>query len=82
MRRWKQRSPLRYEFWQRRNNAQHRNIPWTITFNEFIDLISLRSDVSLSLDRIDASKGYMLSNVQWLTLRDNSIKGNKEKEQK
>lgn len=35
-------------------------------------------DKSPSIDRIDISKGYVLNNIQWLTMRENNIKGHKD----
>lgn len=32
-----------------------------------------------SIDRIDSSKGYTLDNIQWITTRENSLKGLKSR---
>lgn len=33
----------------------------------------------ISIDRIDNNRGYEIGNIQWLTFRQNSIKGGKER---
>lgn len=78
-REYAQRRPLMYKFNAIRLNARRRGKEFTITFDYFerlaiesgYDKLSGRKSESLTLDRIDESKGYVPGNVQVITNRAN-----------
>lgn len=82
-RKYKARHPARYAFSVLKNNAKRRGKEFTLTMQEFRQFCEEtgyienkgRSRLSLSIDRIDSSKGYTASNIQVLTLEDNGRKG-------
>ncbi len=69
-----------------RDNAKTRGIVFTITFEQFMDVAKdfpfhkqkpkLFKDY-LSIDRIEARRGYEPGNIQALTVSENAIKGNR-----
>lgn len=81
-RRFKEKHPLKYAYNHLRKRARERGKEWALTYAEYerfaitTDYARLKgkTSLSLSIDRIDNSKGYMLSNIQAITLRENSRK--------
>lgn len=75
--------PARTAYYQLCSNAKVRGIPVLISRADFINLCNAhnyfelrgRSSSSLTLDRIDNTKGYSLDNIQFLTKHANSVKG-------
>jgi len=86
-RKLKQTNPTAYYFNALRNNARRRGKQFEITLEQFREFCtsqefnpgSGRKKSSLTIDRIDARKGYCIDNIQILTLSENSRKGNEEK---
>lgn len=85
--RWeKEFRPVVYAFNTLKQNARRRGKVFDLTIDQFstfceeTNYISLKGKTakSASIDRIDPSKGYSLSNIQILTLSENSSKGDKE----
>ena len=81
--RYKERRPLRYCYNTLRCNAKRRWKGFGITFEEFeqfckdnnyLELKGTTKD-SLTIDRVKNFQGYNLSNMQTLTLSNNSKKG-------
>lgn len=75
-------NPQRYAFTQVKRSADMRHIPFNLTFEQFLDFDrqtdyvkskGMESD-SLTIDRIDASKGYEVGNIRALTWADNCAK--------
>lgn len=87
-RNFKQRNPDAYYFNALRNNARRRGKEFNLTLEEFrsfcqvTDYLALKGKTKfdMSVDRIDNNKGYHLENMQVLTLSENGIKGNIEKQ--
>lgn len=79
--------PLKYKFDNLRTHAKTRGIPFRLTYEEFehiayesgYDQNSGRTKDKLHVDRIEASKGYIASNIQVLTSSANSRKGSYER---
>ena len=75
-------NPMMYAFHNHRHHARQRGIPHTLTFSEFAELVEKSGWISgkgktaeaLSIDRIDASKGYVQGNLQVISLSENSRK--------
>ena len=72
-----------------KSKANTRGISFNLDFRKTMDLLSKQNnkcklsnieisleDRTASLDRKDSSKGYMLSNVQWVHRNINYMKGN------
>lgn len=80
---YRSRHPIRACFQNLRWNATWRMKEFDLPFDEFRSLCLAtgyhdqrgRAADSLSIDRIDPTKGYVTGNVQVITLRENSIKG-------
>jgi hypothetical protein len=80
--RWAESHPLQRAFHNLRTHAKERGKDFSLTFTEFV-VFAERTDymqrkgktsLSLSIDRIDNSKGYSASNIQAISLRENSRK--------
>lgn len=75
-------NPERYAFQQVKRSADMRNIPFELTFEQFLEfdrqtgyVVSKgRESESLTIDRIDASKGYTIDNIRALTWSENCAK--------
>lgn len=84
-RRWRQKNPERYSYNNLKHNSVRRGIEFSLTFEEFkkfcheTDYLrgAGRTCTSLSIDRIDPNRGYILENLQVLTVSENSKKGRK-----
>lgn len=84
---WKQNNPDAYYFNALRNNARRRGKEFNLTLEQFrtfckkTDYLSVKGKTKfdMSIDRIDNRLGYELPNMQILTLSENGIKGNIEK---
>lgn len=76
---------MKYAFHTSKTNAKSRNKFWDLTFEEFEEFaISTeyigkkgKTAESYSIDRIENDKGYTKTNLQILTLSQNSIKTTK-----
>ena len=84
---YKQNHPENYFFNVLRNNARRRGKEFLLTLSEFksfceqtayMELKGQKAD-SLSIDRIDSSRGYHIDNIQAITLSKNSAKNNTER---
>ena len=79
-RRWRDKFPLHYSFKNLRVRAKQRGKEFSLTRDEYIafavstDYAKLKgkTSLSLSIDRIDPTKGYTKENIQAITLRENS----------
>lgn len=79
----KETDPVRYTYNFIKNNAKRRGKPFEITLDQFAewcketDYINRKGTkkTSFTIDRIDASKGYTLDNIQILTNEQNGRKG-------
>jgi len=78
-------NPIRYAYQNLKKGAVRRNIPFELTLEQF-SLFCVatsflvgkgREKNTYSIDRIDPSKGYTITNIQVLTLEENRIKGKK-----
>ncbi len=85
--RWREENPKRYLWCAAQVRARRNNIPFDITPEDFeipdrcpvFDIPLLQADgkrqpSSPSLDRIDASKGYVKGNVEIISWRANDLK--------
>ena len=80
MRKWKLQNPLKYHFLALRNNSKRRGIECLLTFEQYRDWAILTGydkgrgtkAYSLTIDRIDATKGYTIDNIRPLTKSENS----------
>ena len=72
----------KYTFNALKQNAKRRNKPFKLSYNEFLlfcestEYLFLKGKdaESLSIDRIDDSKGYSYDNIRAITLKENIIK--------
>jgi hypothetical protein len=86
--RWRALNPKRSAYSNLRDNARKRRIKFSLTYDYFCGFMDAaagafkgaetRGEI-VTVDRIDASKGYAPGNVQLLTLSENSAKSNKER---
>ncbi len=84
-RKYAERHPVKYAYAVLKNNAKRRGVYFDLTLEQFsqfcvkYDYLSGRGkkSESLSIDRIDNTQGYTLSNIRVLTLSENSAKGTK-----
>lgn len=82
MRIWNEKYPLQRAFHNLRSHAKERGKDFSLTFDQFkvfaekTDYMARRgkTSLSLSIDRIENSKGYHFDNIQAITLRENSRK--------
>ncbi len=82
MSRWKATHPLKCAFHQLRGHAKERGKDFNLTFEQF-ETICLNSEYmrlkgrescSLQIDRINNDEGYVMGNLQVLSLRENTLK--------
>lgn len=74
--------PERYAFQQVKRSADMRSIPFNLTFEEFLEFDRQTGYVaskghkreSLTIDRIDSSRGYEVGNIRALTWDENCTK--------
>lgn len=84
LQKWRANHPRRYAFYQVRESARKRSIPFLLTFDEFADLIAGtnyleekgRSPDSLHIDRIDGTKPYAKGNCRVIKCSENTGKDN------
>lgn len=81
-RRFKSKFPLKYSFNHLKQRAKDRGKVFLLTFAEY-EAFCLKTDyhklkgktsLSLSIDRVDNSRGYEVGNIAAITLRENSRK--------
>lgn len=80
---WRANNAARYAYNNLKRNAKHRGAVFTITFEEFMDLIHATDYLAsrgktagcLSIDKIVPAKGYIAGNVQVMTISENAAKG-------
>ena len=81
-RKWREKHPLHYSYKNLRTRAKQRGKDFTLTREEYIafaiktDYARLKgkTSLSLSIDRVDDTKGYHADNIAAITLRENSRK--------
>lgn len=75
-------NPERYAFQQVKRSADMRSIPFNLTFDQFLEFDRQTSYVaskgreseSITIDRIDSSRGYEMDNIRALTWSQNCAK--------
>lgn len=80
--RFKENNPLKYSFGNLRRRAKQRKKEFALTFEQYRDFaiktdyarLKGKTSLSLSIDRIDDSRGYIAENIQAISLRENSRK--------
>src|ERR1035437_5243365 len=86
-RKYRAKYPLKYWYDTLKMNAKRRRKPFTLTLEQFTEFCKRTGYIekkgktaeSLSVDRIKASEGYHASNIQAITLSDNSKKMHDDK---
>lgn len=81
-REWAKKNPLKYAYDNLRNRTRQRGLPFTITYDWYANFCITTGYAegkggkaeSLTLDRIDPTRGYEPDNLQVLTRKDNSEK--------
>ena len=76
---WRAANPIKASYLNAKSNAKKRDIAFELTFEQYRRFVQEhnymnskgRSRDSLHIDRIDASKGYVISNLQVLTNSEN-----------
>ena len=76
-----------YRYHDLKNSARKRGIPFNLTLDEYRGIVSQQLYIThagvekhqLHIDRIDATKGYEVGNIQILTCSENVAKGNRER---
>lgn len=86
--RWRMLNPKRSAYTALRDHAKARGIEFTLTYDYFLGLTDAygyfehqadsHGDV-LSIDRVDATRGYLPGNVRIVTVSENALKGNRER---
>jgi hypothetical protein len=77
---------MRYYYQTQKDNAKRRGKPFELTIDQFrwfavkYDMLhgKGRKSESYSIDCIDPDKGYVMGNIQRLSLGENSSKGRKK----
>jgi hypothetical protein len=88
MRLWRANNPVQAAYANLKNNASRRSISFKLTLEQFAEWVAGtdylqnrgRTAESLTVDRIDAERGYELGNLQILTNFENGLKGSYEKD--
>jgi len=88
MARWRYANPLRASFSTLRDHARARKLAFSLTFEQFRDLVTPTAYLAdkgntkdaLQLDRVDASRGYHADNMEVITTSENTSKGNTERQ--
>jgi hypothetical protein len=88
MRLWRANNPVQAAYANLKNNASRRGISFKLTLEQFAEWVAGtdylqnrgRTAESLTVDRIDAERGYELGNLQILTNFENGLKGSYEKD--
>ena len=83
MRDFKEGNPISYTYGALRQNARRRKKEFNLTLEEFTTFVKESGYIegkgikpeSLTIDRIDSSKGYSIDNIQVISMSDNSSKG-------
>ena len=85
---WRAENPKKYAYNNLRDSARQRKIQFSISYDYFCGLADafgyfiVESDNhgdKPSIDRRDATKGYVEGNLRVITVSENVIKGNKER---
>lgn len=84
---WRHRNPKRSSFNTLRDHAKGRGLEFSISFDYWCGLCDAfgyfdqdpESEETLTIDRVDACKGYVPGNLRVLSLSLNVIKGNRER---
>ena len=79
--------PIEYTYYVLKNNAKRRGKIFDLTLADFVSFCKNNNYIEkkgvtkkkLHIDRIDATKGYSIDNIQVLTCSENSSKGQQEK---
>jgi hypothetical protein len=82
----KENNPVSYTYNLLKSNAKRRGKVFELTLEQFKDFCNStgyiagkgKQATSLSIDRVDVTKGYTIDNLQILTLRENSVKRQEE----
>jgi len=90
MRDWRSANPIRAAYTNLKQNASRRKKSFAITFEEFAAWCKETNYITrkgregdkMHIDRINHLKGYSIDNIQILSCRENSQKGNREKKLK
>lgn len=80
----KERHPITYHFNALRNNAKRRGKEFNLTIEEFKEFckktgymeLKGKNGSDLSIDRRENRKGYVMNNIQAITLSENTVKRN------
>lgn len=83
---WRDKNPVKYLFQNLKTNAKRRGKLFLLTYEEFhefcmqtgYDKLKGTNACDLSVDRIDASKGYFKENIRAITVSENSSKCNRD----
>ena len=75
---WRKNNPLMSYFRSVKDHAAGRKIKFTLTFNQFKRIVPPNWR-DLTVDRIDACKGYEWGNIQFMPFGENAAKGNRER---
>lgn len=88
LRRWRTKNPKKAAYATLRDHARGRQLAFTISFDYFCGLTDSlayydqeaegRGDIP-TIDRVDATKGYVEGNLRVISLSENTIKGNRER---
>ncbi|MDE2103690.1 MAG: hypothetical protein KGL39_41010 [Patescibacteria group bacterium] len=78
--RWKEKFPLHYSFSKLKFRAAERGKEFALTRDEYISFaiktdyarMKGKTSLSLSIDRVDNSRGYSADNIRAITLQSNS----------
>ena len=87
-REYKKKNPIKTCFYNLKSNSKRRGKYFDLTLEQFTNFCHKteyhikkgKTVDSYSIDRIDPEKGYTITNIQILTLGDNSRKGTKKVE--
>jgi hypothetical protein len=81
---WREKHPLRAMFLKVKWSAKLRDIPFKLTFDEFLEFDAVTDYVArrtlagedITIDRVNEEKGYEKENLQVLTRGENAAKSN------
>ena len=85
---WRHNNPKKYAYNNLKDSARQRKLEFKMSFDYFrgladslgyFDKVCQERGEIATIDRVDATKGYVEGNLQVISLSENVIKGNKER---
>lgn len=81
MRQWRAANPMKYRLTVLRQRARRKGVPFDLTLEWLTDFLTVNAydPTEHHIDRIRTWEGYVMGNLQILTMSENIAKGNRER---